>query len=97
MSRTQATAATVTIPGSLVQAYTQDQDPAGFERRVLEALVVDAVRRGLISRGKGGAILGLSFGEREQFFADRGVVYDFTPEEVMADLVSLRKGLGKPC
>jgi hypothetical protein len=60
-------------------------------------MVIEAVREGLISRGKGAEILGFSFGEREQFYADHDVAYDFTPGELDAELRSLRASLGKRC
>ena len=46
-----------------------------------EALVLEAVREGLLSRGQAGELLGLGFHERETFFAQRGLTYDLSEEE----------------
>ena len=43
---------------------------------------VEAVREGLISRGLGGEILGIGFHEREALYARRGIVYDYTEEDL---------------
>lgn len=82
---------TVTVPKSLAQAISQGQDPSAFERWALEAMVLEAVREGLISRGYGGELLGMGFHEREKFYADHGIVYDTTIEEVMSDVRTIRK------
>jgi predicted HTH domain antitoxin len=50
-----------------------------------EALVLEAVREGLLSRGQAGELLGLSFHEREAFFARRGLAYDLSEEELQRE------------
>ena len=76
---------TVEIPAPLTEALALQKSPATLPRWVLEALVVEAVRQRLISRGCGGELLGLSFGEREEFYARHGVTYELSDEELAED------------
>lgn len=64
---------TVEIPDNVATmlGYSSDVLP----RRTLEALLVDECVRGHISRGKVAEILGLSFYETEELFANRHVPY----------------------
>ena len=86
----------VEVPQDFREALCQGQGEARLPRWALEALVTEAVREGLISRGRGGEILSLSFGQRERLYAERGVTYDLTPEELDADRMALEALLGKP-
>lgn len=61
-----------------------------------EALVVAAYREGLISRGKVGELLGLSFVEREQFLADRSVLYNYGPDDFEKDIQVMDRLMGPP-
>lgn len=82
----------VTIPERLKTALESNVGSSEFPRWALEAMVVEAVREGLISRGFGGDILGLGFYAREELYARRGVVYDYTEEDLDAqekDLLSM--------
>ena len=63
-------------------------------RWALEALVLEAVREGLISRGRGGELLGLGFQEREELFARRGVPYDLSADERRREREDIRRIFG---
>jgi hypothetical protein len=76
---------TIEVPASLTAALTKSKDEATLPRWALEALVVEAVREHVISRGFGGELLGMDFGQREEFYAQHGVTYDLTNEELDED------------
>ncbi len=84
----------VTVPEQLITAIESDVSQAQLPRWALEALVIEAVREDLISRGFGGEILGLGFHEREELYARRGVVYSYTAEELAAEHRDLESLLG---
>ena len=63
-------------------------------RWALEALVIEAYRERLISRGKLGELLGLSFQAREELLAARNVPYLYGPEELESDARTLERVLG---
>jgi len=70
------------VPEPLRLAIAESQGEAALPRWGLEALVVEALRERMITRGYAGEILGLSFHEREKLFAERGVSYDISIEEL---------------
>ena len=53
--------------------------------KAVEALVLAAYREGLISRGKVGELLGMSFTEREQYLKQRDIPYNYGPKEFSED------------
>ena len=60
-----------------------------------EALVLEAVREGLLSRGQGGELLGLNFHEREVFFAQRGLTYDLSEDELRRERAEAEQVFGQ--
>lgn len=72
------------------QLPSADQVP----RWLLEAAVIEAYRERLISRGKLGELLDLSFQAREELLAARNVPYHYGPEELEADARTLDRVLG---
>lgn len=81
----------VEVPEEFQKLLSREQGgEEGISRLALEAIVVEAVRRGLISRGFGGELLGLEFSEREQFYADHGVTYDLSADELAQEQHDLR-------
>ena len=72
----------VTVPESLRAAIEGGLGNVDLPRWALEAMVAEAVREGLITGGFAGQTLGLSFEERERFLAERGVVHDYSEEEL---------------
>jgi hypothetical protein len=60
-----------------------------------EALVLEAVREGLLSRGQGGEWLGLNFHEREAFFAQRGLTYDLSEDELRRERAEAERIFGQ--
>ena len=60
-----------------------------------EALVLEAVREGLLSRGQAGELLGLHFHEREAFFAQRGLTYDLSEDELRRERVETERIFGQ--
>ena len=84
---------TITLPESLSDALDEGLGGGDLPRWALEALVVEAVRDGLITRGLGGDLLGIGFHEREALYTRRGVVYDYSDEELAAESRDLRRML----
>lgn len=70
-------------------------DEALLVRWSYEALVIEAYREGLITRGKIGELLGMAFHEREAWLKERGVTYDFSEDELDADRQTLDRFLDK--
>ena len=60
-----------------------------------EALVLEAVREGLLSRGQAGELLGLGFHEREAFFAQRGLTYDLSEEDLQHERADVEHIFGQ--
>jgi hypothetical protein len=85
----------VEVPQELQELLAEVSGDAGVSRLALEALVLEAVRRGTISRRWGGEVLGLSFHESEQFYADRGINYEFTEAELRAEVEALDRMFGR--
>lgn len=79
----------IETPEELLSAFSQGPGRGDVPRWVLEAAVVEAVRVGAMSRGRGGDLLGLSFQEREDLYAARGVFYDDSPEERAAEAAAV--------
>ena len=65
-----------------------------LSRWAVEAMVIEAYREGIISRGKLGEILGLPFHEREAFLAARGIPYNYDAADLEADIQTLDRLLG---
>ena len=70
----------ITLPDSLTSALEEGLGEVDLPLWALEAMVLEALREGLITRGHGGQLLGLGFYEREAFYARRGIVYDLDDE-----------------
>jgi predicted HTH domain antitoxin len=84
----------VTLPEPLRVALEDGNESVDLSRWTLEALVLEAVREGLISRGRGGELLGLGFHQREELFARRGVTYDLSEEELRKEQDDLQSIFG---
>ena len=69
-------------------------DSASLARWSLEALVIEAYREGLISRGKVGELLGLSFHDREAWLKARDVPYLYDVADLNQDQAELDRLLG---
>jgi len=85
----------VDVPERLRLALIQDDSNVEVSSWAVEALVIEAIREGRISRGLAGEILGLSFHEREQLFADRGLTYDLDASELDADELVVKQLLSQ--
>lgn len=84
----------IEVPAEFRQVLADQAGDASVPRWALEALVIEAVREGLVSRGFGGEMLGINFHEREKFFASRGIVYDFSETELDAEQRDLESFFG---
>ncbi len=85
----------LTLPDGLqgilaAQVASEDQLP----RWVLETVVIEAYRERLLSRGKLGELLGLSFQEREELLSARGVPYNYDLQALDEDSRTLERILG---
>lgn len=85
---------TITLPESLSAALDEGLGGGDLPRWALEALVVEAVRDGLITRGFGGDLLGIGFHEREALYAKRGVVYDYGDEDLQRERADIGRVFG---
>lgn len=65
-----------------------------FSRWGLEALVLEAVREGLITRGFGGELLGMGFYDRERFYSGHGVTYDLSEQDLAQEQTDLMEIFG---
>lgn len=81
----------VEVPEEFRRLLAKERGESAVSRIALEAIVVEAVRRGLITRGFGGELLGLGFNQREEFYASHGVTYDLTPEELAKEHDDLKE------
>jgi len=79
--------------GRLLASRALSEDE--LARWALEAILIEAYRERLLSRGKLGELLGLSFHEREAFLAERGVPYNYDPDDLATDARTLYEVLGR--
>ena len=86
-----STQAALQIPEGFKRAVEGKIAESDFSRWGIEALVLEAVREGLITRGYGGELLSLGFHEREQFYATHGVTYDLTEDDLSQESGDLRR------
>lgn len=86
----------VEMPESFHEALLEEAGEAALPRWMLEAAVAEAVRRGLITGGLAGHVLGLSFYEREDFLAAHGIVRDYDEAELKAQQDAIDQVLGNP-
>lgn len=70
-------------------------DEARLARWSFEALVIEAYREGLISRGKIGELLDLPFHEREAWLKERDVPYLYDSTDLDKDRKALDGLLGR--
>lgn len=89
-------AVTVELPEPVERELKERWDAAELSRKTLEALLIEAYREGLISRGKIGELLGMGFHEREAFLKERDVPYNYGVEEFEQDLRTMGELAGKP-
>ena len=84
----------IAMPDSLTGAILTRVNEADLPRWALEALVLEAVREKLITRGYGGEILGFSFQEREEFYLAKGITYDLDAEDIAQEKGDAKKVFG---
>lgn len=70
-------------------------DDVRLARWSFEALVIEAYREGLISRGKIGELLGLPFHEREAWLKERDVPYHYDATDLDQDREALDGLIGR--
>ena len=75
----------VELPDELRRILAERPGEAELPRWTFEAIVLEAVREGILSRGRGGELLGLGFHEREALYARRGLVYSYSEEDLAAE------------
>jgi predicted HTH domain antitoxin len=71
----------IEVPDKFRLAASDAHGEDNISRWALEAVVVQALREGLVTRGYASEILGFRFSQREAFFAERGISFD-APDEV---------------
>lgn len=85
----------VEISDELAHLFPSEDGDGSLARRAQEALVVEAVREGRVSRGYAREVLGMTLEDSEALFASRGVKYDLTAAELdrqLSDSNALRLG-----
>lgn len=85
----------VSLPDSLQTALEEGEGPVDLQRWALEAMVLEALREGRITRRTAGRTLGLGFHEGEAFFASRGITYDLSEEDWEADKRARERMFGR--
>jgi predicted HTH domain antitoxin len=79
---------TVELPGELLELLGSEEEA---RRGAKTAVVLDLVRRGLISRAKAAELLGLTLWDLPGLLAEYRIPwFDYSPEEVERDLEALR-------
>ena len=87
-------AVTVLIPEEIEQELRQEYPD--LERRILEGYVVEAFRRGDLSSGEAGRILGMhNRWEAIQFLSERGVYPGYDVEDYRQDRANRVKAGGR--
>jgi len=66
----------IELPDKLRLSISNARGEANVPRWALEAVVVEALREGLCTRGYAGEVLGLSSKDRETFLEERGMPFD---------------------
>ena len=85
----------ITIPESFRAVLGEmAPDEAKLARWSFEALVIEAYREGLITRGKIGELLDLPFHEREAWLKQRAVPYLYDETDLGKDRETLDRLLG---
>lgn len=87
---------TVELPEPVERELATHWTEAQLSRKTLEALLIEAYREGLLSRGKVGELLGMGFQEREAFLNERGVAYNYGIEDFEQDLRTMEALAGSP-
>jgi len=85
--------ANVFVPDTVAALFAGERTGEEMPRWAMEAVLVEAVREGRISRGFFRDVLELGFTESEELLASKGVVYDMTADELEQDLEVASKGL----
>lgn len=82
----------VSVPSELGTLLSSDTaSPPTLPKWALEAILVEAVREGKISRGFFREALELPFQTAEDLLASKGVTYDITVDELMKDTLAVRR------
>lgn len=87
-------ALTVELSAAIERELTKAWGEAELSKIAEEALVLAAYRQGIISRGKVGELLGLSFFERENYLAEKSVPYNYGPEDFEQDMRTMDRIMG---
>jgi len=86
----------VEIPEGLREVLdSKMSDQALLERWSSEALIIEAYREGMITRGKVGELLDLSFSEREEWLQAREVPYRYDESDLEQDRKTLDDLFGR--
>ncbi len=80
----------VHIPDSAAASLREALGP-DFERSVLEAMVIEAYRRGRMSVGALAQTLGMGVIEADQWLAQRGVPLNYSAQDLESDARTLRR------
>jgi len=82
------------MPRTLLEKLERDEAEALAE--IKRQIVLDLVKQGEISRGRGAEILRMRYHDFLDLMAERGVPYlDYEPGEVKKDLENIRSALGQ--
>jgi predicted HTH domain antitoxin len=79
---------TVELPGDLLELLGSEEDA---RRAAKTAVVLDLVRRGLISRAKAAEVLGLALWDLPGLLAQYRIPwFDYSPDDLKRDLEAVR-------
>jgi predicted HTH domain antitoxin len=81
------------MPDEIARRLGNTPDAVG--RRVLEDAAIESYRVGRLSQRQVGAMLGLDYWQTEDFLSQRGVLVNYTKEDLEADRASFERTVGE--
>lgn len=76
---------TIEFPDTIARELRTLMSEAELNRKVLEALLLEAYHNGALSRGRLAELLGLSFHECEEFLQKREISYNYNLDALEED------------
>jgi len=85
---------TVEMPDQVARQW--GETPVAVARHVMEDAAVEGYRTGRLSHRQVGAMLGLDYWQTESFLHERGILLNYTAEDLADDQATLENILARP-
>ena len=85
---------TVKMPDQIARQWGETPDAVG--RQLMEVAAIEGYRTGRLSHRQAGEMLGLDYWQTEAFLQERGVLINYSAEDLEADKITLDKILSRP-